>query len=63
MIMEILILSCFNPYTTRNRLKEHKEICNKHDICRMQMPKLVERLLKCDHGEKHQKLHLQFILI
>ena len=23
-------LNCFNSYTTKNRLKKHKEICNKH---------------------------------
>ena len=26
-------LNCFNLYTTKNKLKEHEEICNNHDSC------------------------------
>ena len=25
-------LNCFNSYTTKNKLKEHEQICNNHDI-------------------------------
>ena len=30
-------LNCFNSYTTKNKLKEHEEICNNHDssICNL----------------------------
>ena len=45
-------LGCFNSYTTENRLKEHEEICNKHDRCRIEMPKFNERIIKYAHGEK-----------
>ena len=31
-------LNCFNLYSTENRLKEHEEICNKNDSCRI-MPR------------------------
>ena len=31
-------LICFNSYTTKNKLKEHEEICNNHDSCRIEMP-------------------------
>ena len=31
-------LNCFNSYTTKNKLKEHEEICNNHDSCRVEMP-------------------------
>ena len=34
-------LNCFNSYTTKNKLKEHEEICNKHYSCSMEMPKEV----------------------
>ena len=32
-------LNCFNSYTSKNTLKEHEEICNNHDSCRIEMPK------------------------
>ena len=46
-------LNCFNSYTTKNKLKEHEEICNKHDSCRMEMPEQV--ILKHNPGEKSLK--------
>ena len=45
-------LNCFNPYNTENRLKEHEEICNKNDNCRIIMPMWNEELLKHNHGKK-----------
>ena len=35
-------LNCFSSYTTKNKLKEHEEICNNHDSCHAEMPKRVE---------------------
>ena len=48
-------LNCFNSYTTENRLKEHEEICNKHDYCRIEMPKWFEKILKYNPGENSLK--------
>ena len=48
-------LNCFNSYTTKNKLKEYEEICNNHDSCRIEMPKWVEKILKCNPGEKSLK--------
>ena len=48
-------LNCFNSYTTKNKLKEHEEICNNHDSCRIEMPKWVEKILKNNPGEKSLK--------
>ena len=45
-------LSCLNSYTSKNKLKEHEEICNNHNSCRIQMPKLFEKILKYNLGEK-----------
>ena len=45
-------LNCFNSYTTKNKLKEHEEICNKNDSCRIEMPKWFEKILKYHPGEK-----------
>ena len=36
-------LSCFNSYTSKNKLKEHEEICNNHNSSRTQMPKWFEK--------------------
>ena len=43
-------LNCFNSYTTENKLKQHGEICNNHDSCRIEMPN--EPILKYNPGEK-----------
>ena len=48
-------LSCFNSYTTKNKLKEHEEKCNNHDSCHIEKPKWVEKLLKCNPEEKSLK--------
>ena len=45
-------LKCFNSYTTKNKLKEHEEICNNHNGCHIQMPKWFEKILKYNPGEK-----------
>ena len=44
-----------NSYTTKNKLKEHEEICNNHDSCHIEMPKWVEKILKYNPGEKSLK--------
>ena len=39
-------LNCFNSYTTKNKLKEHEEICNNHDSCCVEMRNWVDKILK-----------------
>ena len=48
-------LNCFNSYTSKNKLKEHEEICNNHDSCRIEMPKWIEKILKYNPGKKSLK--------
>ena len=48
-------LNCFNSYTTKNKLKEHEEICNNHDSYHEEIPKQAEKILKYIHGEKSLK--------
>ena len=36
---DLYCLNCFNSCTSKNKLKEHEEICNNHDSCRIKMPK------------------------
>ena len=31
-------LNCFHSYRTKNKLEEHKKICENHDYCRVEMP-------------------------
>ena len=45
-------LNCFNSYTEKNRLKEHEKICNKHDSCRIKMPKWFEKNIKIQSWRK-----------
>ena len=52
---DLYCFGCFNSYTTKNILTEHKEICNKHDSCRIEMSKLAEKILKYAHGKKSLK--------
>ena len=53
---EFYCLNCFNSYATKNKLKEHEEICHNDDSCRIGMPKLVEKILKYNPGEKSSKV-------
>ena len=61
-------LNCFNSYTTKNKLKEHEEICNNHDSYHIEMPKWTEKILKYNPREKSLKapfaiyLDLEFLL-
>ena len=48
-------LNCFNSYTTKNKLKEHEEICNNYDSCHVKMSKQAEKIVKYIHGEKSLK--------
>ena len=48
-------LNCFSSYTTKNKLKEHEEICNNHDSYRIDMPSLAEKILKYNPREKSLK--------
>ena len=48
-------LNCFNSYNTKNKLKEHEEICNNRDSCHIEMPKWFEKILKYNPGEKSLK--------
>ena len=48
-------LNWFNSYTSKNKLKEHEEICNNHDSYRIEMPKQVQKILKYNPGEKSLK--------
>ena len=48
-------LNCFNSYNTKNKLKEHEEICNNHNRCRIEMPEQVNKTIKHNPEEKSLK--------
>ena len=49
-------LNCFHSYTTENKLKKHKNVCEDHDYCYVEMPKEDNKIIKCNHGEKSMKI-------
>ena len=55
-------LNCFNSYTSKNKLKEHAEICSNHNSCHTQMPKWFKKILKYNPGEKSLKAPLAIYL-
>ena len=48
-------LNCFQLYTTENKLKKHKKVCENHDYCCVEMPEEYNRILKYNQGEKSIK--------
>ena len=48
-------LNCFNSCTSKNKLKEHEEICNNHVSCQIEMAKWLDKKLKYNPGEKSLK--------
>ena len=53
--IDLYCLKSFNSYTTENKLKEHEEICNKHDSYCIEMSKWFEKILKHNPGKKSLK--------
>ena len=49
-------LNCFQSYTTENKLKNHKKVCENHDYCYVEMPEEDNKTLKNNQGEKSMKV-------
>ena len=49
-------LNCFQSYTTENKLKKHKKVCENHDYCYVEMPEEDNKILKYNQGEKSMKV-------
>ena len=47
-------LNCFHSYGTENKLNAHKEVCENHDYCSIEMPS--NNLINYNKGEKSLKL-------
>ena len=53
---DIYCLNCLKSYTTENKLKKHKKVCENHDYCYVEMPEKEKKILKYNHGEKSIKV-------
>ena len=49
-------LNCFCSYFTKNKLENHKKICENHDYCHVEMPAKDNNIIKYNHGEKSIKI-------
>ena len=48
-------LNCFRAYTTKSRLERHKNVCENHDNCCVEMTNEDNKVLEYNHGEKSMK--------
>ena len=48
-------LNCF-IYSAKNKVKKHKNVCEYHDYCYIEMPKEDNKILKYNHSEKSMKV-------
>ena len=49
-------LNCLHSYRTKNKLEEHKKICENHNYCHVEMPNENNKITKYNQGEKSIKL-------
>ena len=49
-------LNCFHIFRTKNKLEEHKKICENHSYCNVEMPNEDNKIIKYNQGEKSIKL-------
>ena len=53
-------LNCFREYSTEDRLEKHKNVCENHNYCCVEMPNENNKISKYNHGVKSMKT--QFII-
>ena len=53
---DIYFVTCSQSYTTENKLKKHKQVCENHDYCYVEMPENDNKILKCNHEENSVKV-------
>ena len=49
-------MNYFQSYTTKNKLKKHKKVCENPDYCYAEMPEKDNKILKQNYGEKSMKV-------
>ena len=50
------MLKLFNLYSTKEKLKKHRNVCENHDYCYVEMPEKDNKILKYNYGEKSVKV-------
>ena len=53
---DVYCLNCLHSFSKKNKLKKHKDVCENHDYCYIEMPEEDDRILKYNHGEKSMKV-------
>ena len=48
-------LSCLHSYRTKDKLKEHENVCENHDYCYKEMPNENNKILQYNPSEKSMK--------
>ena len=49
-------LNCLHSYTTEEKLRKHKRICENHDFCYLKIPDEDKKVLKYIPGKKSLKV-------
>ena len=49
-------LNCFQSYTTKNKLRKQKKVCENYDYCYVEMPEEDNEILKYNQVEKPKKV-------
>ena len=49
---DFYFLNCFHSYRTKNKLEEHKKICENHDYYNVEMPNEDNKIIKYNQGGK-----------
>ena len=52
---DVYCLNCFCAYSTKNKLEEHKKICDNNKYCHVEMPNENNKIIKYNQGEKSIK--------
>ena len=54
-------LNCFRSYRTKNKLEEHKKICENHDYCHVEMPTKDNNTIKVGFSPSQKNCVICFI--
>ena len=49
-------LNSLHSFRTENKLKKHRNVCEDHDYCYVEMPEEGNKILKYNHEEKSMKV-------
>ena len=55
-VEEFCCLNCFHSYSTENKLKKHKKVCNDDHYCYVEIVNEDDKILEYNYGEKSLKV-------